>query len=155
VDTILRAGSIYVFLLLVFRLAGKRTLGESTTFDFVLLLLIAETTQQAILGDDHSLTASFLAITTLIGLDIGFAVLKARWKKLDRWLEGTPLILVENGRPLHDRMKQEYVDEDDVLTSAREHYGLESMDQIRYAVLERSGGISIIPKESSSRTRAG
>ena len=152
-DTILRAAAIYLFLLLVFRLAGKRTLGESTTFDFVLLLLIAETTQQAIVAEDASLTASFLAILTLIGLDILFALLKARWKRLDRWLEGMPMIIVENGRPLRDRMKQEYVDEDDVLTSAREQ-GLERMDQIRYAVLERSGSISIIPEPGESK-RAG
>jgi uncharacterized membrane protein YcaP (DUF421 family) len=153
VDTILRAGAVYLFLLLVFRLAGKRTLGESTTFDFVLLLLIAETTQQAIVAEDASITASFLAILTLIGLDILFAVLKARWKNLDRWLEGMPLIIVENGRPLRDRMKQEYVDEDDVLTSAREQ-GLERMDQIRFAVLERSGSISIIPERDGTKRPA-
>ena len=63
-------------------------------------------------------------------------------------MEGLPLIILEEGRPLRDRMKKERVDEEDILTAAREHHGLERLDQIKYAVLERSGGISIIPKRS-------
>lgn len=145
-QTIVRATVLYVFLLLVFRMAGNRILGKITTFDFVLLLVISETTGQVLVAEDHSLFAALLAILTLIGLDIGFTILKQRWRHLDRWLEGTPLILVEAGRPLEDRMRREQIDEEDVLTSARECHGLERMDQIQYAVLERSGVISIIPK---------
>jgi uncharacterized membrane protein YcaP (DUF421 family) len=72
------------------------------------------------------------------------------WKERSRWLhkliEGVPLVLVENGKVLTDRMRQARVDEEDVLQAARERQGLESMDQIKYAVLERTGEISIIPK---------
>lgn len=146
-QTILRAGIIYLFLLVVFRMAGNRVLGKITTFDFVLLLVISETTGQVLIAEDPSVPAALLAILTLIGLDIGFTLLKQRFRRLDRWIEGTPLILVQGGRPLRERMRMEQIEEDDVLTSARESHGLERMDQIQWAVLERSGTISIVPKQ--------
>lgn len=145
-DVVLRALSIYVVLLIVFRIGGKRTLGHTTTFDFVLLLIIAETTQQALLGDDFSVTNAFLLIIVLIGLDVALSLLKRGSPMLDRLLEGVPLVIVEHGKPLTDRMRMARVDEQDVLSAARERQGLKRMDQIEYAVLERNGGISVIPK---------
>ena len=145
-DALLRGLSVYIFLLLIFRIGGKRSLGQVTAFDFVLLLIIAETTQQALLGDDYSVTNSFLLITTLFALDIGLSLVKRRSPRIDRLLEGMPLVIVENGRPLEDRMAKARVDEQDVMSAARELQGLERMDQIKYAVLERNGGITIIKK---------
>jgi uncharacterized membrane protein YcaP (DUF421 family) len=146
---ILRAALLYLFLLLVFRLAGTRILGRITTFDFVLLLVISETTGQALVADGHLGTA-LLAILTLVGLDIALALAKQRWAVIDRWLEGTPLVLVENGRPIRERMQRQQIDESEILCSAREHHGLERLDQIRFAILERSGAISIIPERGDS-----
>lgn len=146
-DVLVRAASIYFVLLVVLRFGGKRTLGQATTFDFVLLLIIAETTQQALLGDDFSITNALLLIVTLIGLDILLSLLKRRWPMFGRIADGVPLVIVEHGHPLKDRMDKARVDEQDVLTAARERQGLKRMDQIEYAVLERSGGISIVPKE--------
>jgi len=74
-DAVLRGLSVYMFLLIIFRISGKRSLGQVTTFDFVLLLIIAETTQQALLGDDYSVTNAFLLIGTLVGVDIGLSLL--------------------------------------------------------------------------------
>lgn len=145
-DAVLSACAIYAALLVVLRIGGNRTLGQTTTFDFVMLLIIAETTQQALLGDDFSVTNALLLITTLVGLDIGLSLLKRRWPKLDRLVEGIPMVIVENGKPLLDRMHKARVDEEDVLAAARESQGLKRMDQIEYAVLERSGGISVVPK---------
>ena len=145
-DAVLRALSVYVFLLIVFRIGGKRSLGQVTTFDFVLLLIIAETTQQALLGDDYSVTNSFLLIVTLFVVDIGLSLLKQRSPRLDRWLEGIPLVIVADGRPVEDYMDKARVDEGDVLHAARELQGLERMEQIKYAVLERNGDITIVPK---------
>jgi uncharacterized membrane protein YcaP (DUF421 family) len=145
-DAVLRAVAIYVFLLVVLRIAGERTLSSMTNFDFVLLLIIAEATQQALIGEDYSVTKALLVITTLIGLDIGISVLKDRWTFLHNLIEGLPLIIVQDGQPLADRMRRARVDESDVLQAAREHQGLERMDQIKIAVLERTGDISIIPK---------
>jgi len=147
-DAVLSAFSVYAFLLVVFRIGGKRTLGQTTTFDFVLLLIIAETTQQALLGDDFSVTNAFLLITTLIGLDVALSLLKRKWPKLDRLVEGVTMVIVEHGNPLWDRMLKARVDESDVLTAARELQGLKRMDDIEYAVLERGGGISIVPKRN-------
>ena len=145
-EMVLRAASIYVFLLIIFRVAGKHSLAEITTFDFVLLLIIAEATQQGLLGEDFSVTTAFLAVVTLVGIDTALSLLKQRWKVIGRLAEGVPLVIVENGHPLKEHMRKSRVDESDVLTAARMNQGLERMDQIKYAVLERSGGISIIPR---------
>jgi uncharacterized membrane protein YcaP (DUF421 family) len=152
-DAVMRAVAIYFFLLIVFRLAGQRTLANLTTFDFVLLLVIAEATQQGLLGEDFSVTNAFLVIVTLIGIDIGLSLLKNRFLALDKLLEGVPLVIVVDGKPLKDRMERARVDESDVLVAARERQGLERLDQIRYAVLERTGEISIIPKRQPADQR--
>jgi uncharacterized membrane protein YcaP (DUF421 family) len=145
-DSVVRALAIYGFLLVIVRLAGRRTLSQMTSFDLILLLIVSEATQQALLGDDFSLTNAFLVIATLVGLDIALSVLKQRSPRLDRWIDDVPLVLVEHGRPLEDRMRRARVDASDVLEAARSSQGLERMGQIKYAVLERSGGISIIPE---------
>ena len=145
-DSVLRGIAVYVFLLVVFRFAGKRTLSEMTTFDFVLLLIVSEATQQALIDNDNSMTNSFLLILTLVGLNVGLSLLKQRSHQLEKWLEGTPVVVLEDGKPIKERMDKARVDEADILTAARELQGLERLDQIKYAVLERSGGISIIPK---------
>jgi uncharacterized membrane protein YcaP (DUF421 family) len=149
-NPVLRATIIYFFLLLVFRLSGNRSFSQLTSFDFVLLLIIAEAVQQGLIGNDFSITQALLLIVTLIGIDIALSLLKQRFPRLERFIDGVPLVVVENGNPLTELMNKARVDEEDILVAAREHQGLERMDQIKYAVLERSGGISIIPKENSS-----
>lgn len=146
-ETVLRALAIYVFLLLVFRISGKRSLAQITSFDFVLLLVIGEATQQALIGQDYSLTGAMLAVSTLIGLDITLSVLKQYLPGLERWMDDVPLVLVAHGHVYDDRMRRERVDLDDVLAAARQLHGLERLEQIKYAVLERNGGISIIPRD--------
>jgi uncharacterized membrane protein YcaP (DUF421 family) len=147
-ETVLRALTIYLVLLLVFRLAGRRTLMQMTSFDFVLLLIISEACQNAMLGDDYSITAGVLAIVTLVGADILLSYWKHRSAATERWLDGLPMIIVENGIPLKPLMDRARIDVDDVLAAARQGPGIERMDQIKYAVLEVSGGISVIPKHS-------
>lgn len=149
-DVVLRATAIYLVLLIIMRLAGNRSLAQITAFDFVMLLIIAEATQQALIGDDFSLTKAVLLIVTIIFIDVAFSLLKQRSPRLDRLIDGVPLIIVEHGRPLEDRMRQARVDVSDVMTAARELQGLERLEQVRYAVLERSGGISIIPEPEQS-----
>ena len=145
-DSILRAVSVYIFLLVLFRIVGRRTLAEMTNFDLVLLLIISEATQNAMIGNDYSLTNGFLVILSLLGLDILLSLVKTHFPTFERWVDGLPLLLVDNGRPLRDVMKWARVDEADILSSARETQGLANMDQIQHAVLETNGGISIIPK---------
>jgi uncharacterized membrane protein YcaP (DUF421 family) len=152
-DMILRALTMYLLLLVVFRIAGRRTLSEMTAFDFVLLLVIGEATQQALLGDDFSITTAVVVIVTLIGLDVGLSYVRAMSPRLAALLDGRPMILVENGRPITERLKRARVDEEDILEAARQSRGLERMDQIGYAILEVSGGISIIPGKPKGDTR--
>ena len=147
-DAVLRGAAVYVFLLIIFRITGKRSLGQITTFDFVLLLIISEATQQALLGKDYSITNAFLVIITLVGLDIGLSLWKQRSPKMDQLLEDRPVVIVEHGRLLKERMARELIDEADVLAAARERQGLERLEQIKFAVLERNGSISIIPQET-------
>jgi uncharacterized membrane protein YcaP (DUF421 family) len=145
-DAIVRAAVVYVFLVVLFRVTGRRTLAQITTFDFVLLLIVSEATQQGLLGNDFSITNAFLVILTLIGLDLSAEGLSRRWRPLDRWLNGLPLVLVEDGQLLNDRSRKTGFQEDEILEQARASQGIERMEQIKYAILERNGSISVIPK---------
>jgi len=148
--TLWRALVIYFVLMIVLRATGKRSLAQMTTFDFVLLLILSESTQQALIGNDFSITTGVLLIATLVGLDVTLSFAKARWHGLERLIDGLPLVIVEDGQPLRDRMRKSRVDEKDVLAAARELQGLERLDQIKYAVLERTGGISIVPNRQAT-----
>ncbi len=147
-DEVLRAAAVYGVLLLIFRLSGKRTLAQMAPFDLVLLLIFSEALQGALVDDDHSLTGALIVILTLVVIDIGLSLIKQRFEKAEKIVDGAPVIVVDDGQPLRDRMQRERIDEGDILSAARETQGLESMDQIKRAVLERSGAISIIPKQS-------
>jgi uncharacterized membrane protein YcaP (DUF421 family) len=146
VDSILRAAVVYLVLFVLFRITGKRSLSQTTTFDFVLLLIVAEAIQQALIDRDDSMTNAFLVVGTLLAIDIGLSLVKGKSGAVEKLIDDVPLVLVEDGRPLQERMDKARVDESDILASARQSQGLERLDQIKYAVLERSGGISIVPK---------
>lgn len=145
-ESIIRGTVVYVVLLVLFRIAGKRTLAEVTTFDLVLLLIISEATQEALMGDDNSMTNTFLVVVTLIGMNILISVMTSRWKGFGKLVEDVPLVIVEDGKLLEDRMHRERVSKDEVMEAARELQGLERLDQIRYAILERDGHITIVPR---------
>jgi uncharacterized membrane protein YcaP (DUF421 family) len=146
-DAVLRAAAIYLVLLVVFRVSGRRTLAELTTFDFVLLLIIGEATQQALLGEDFSLTKAVLVIVTLLTIELVLSILKERVPFLDKLLDGVPMVVVDHGRLLRDRMRKARIDEGDILEAARRLQGIERLDQIKYAVLEVSGGITVVPND--------
>ena len=145
-DSVLRGLVVYLFLLIVFRISGKRTLSETTNFELVLLLIISETTQQAMIDNDHSVTNGFLLILTLVGASVVLSFVKEKLPTVEKWLDGVPLLIMEDGKLHKDRMRQMRVDENDILEAARSLHGLERMDQIKHAILERSGEISIVPR---------
>lgn len=146
-DSVFRGLIVYSFLLVLFRIAGKQTLSQMTTFDLVLLLIISETTQQAMVDSDHSTTNGFILIITLVGTSILLATLKQFFPRLDLILEGQPVVIIDKGQLLHRVMKKSRVNEEDILAAARKEQGLERLDQIKYAILEHDGTISIIPKD--------
>ena len=145
-DSILRAAGMYLALMLLFRIAGRRSLSDLTTFDFVLLMIIGEATQQALLGEDFSFINAMLVIATLIVLDVGLSLAKLNsgaWPGA-----GWPCHAGGRARAfLHGRMRKARLTEDDVLESARDSQGIETVEQIRYAIVERNGKISIIKEQ--------
>ncbi|MBD8161521.1 DUF421 domain-containing protein [Erwinia persicina] len=146
-ETVLRAVGIYFILLIVFRIAGRRALLQMTSFDLILLLIISEATQQALLGDDFSVTGAALTIITLVVLDITLGYIKKKTGWFDYLLDGSPVILVENGRVLENKLKKSGITLDDILVSARTNQGVYEIAKIKFAILEKNGHISIIPFE--------
>jgi uncharacterized membrane protein YcaP (DUF421 family) len=145
-ETVLRGVAIYFLLLIVLRLTGRRSLGEMTPFDFILLLIIAETTQQALLGDDFSLTNAAVLIVTMFSIDIVLSYLKRSSELVDTILDGRPTVLMLDGRLDEHAMKKSRIDKDDILESARQIHGLENLSEVKHAILEVRGDISVIPK---------
>ena len=148
-ESVLRGVAVYIIILLIVRLSGKRTMAEVTVFDLVLILIIAETTQQALLGEDFSIVNAALLIITLVTMDIGLSYVKQYLPVASKVMDGTPTLLVSNGKADERALKRARVDKEEILSSARFQMGLERFDQIKYAVLEADGDISIIPVEKS------
>ncbi len=148
-DSVLRAVAVYAFLLLIFRFTGKRSLAQITTFDGVILLIISEAVQQALIDNDHSMINAFLLVVTLLGADVVMSLVSIRSNRVDKALNDVPLILIEDGNMHGDRMMKARVTADDILEQARQLRGVERLDQIKYAVLERSGSVTVIPNEGS------
>ncbi len=145
-DSMVRAAAVYLFLLILFRLSGKRTLAEVTTFDLILTLIISEAIQQALIGSDNSLTNGLIIVVTLVGLDMLISAVKLRFPRFDRFLEGLPVTILDNGRLHREAMKREGVDEQDILQAARELQGLDRIEDLRKAVIEKTGQITVMPK---------
>jgi uncharacterized membrane protein YcaP (DUF421 family) len=149
-ETVLRSVVIYAVLIIIVRLSGRRTISQMTTFDLVLLLIVAETTQQALLGDDFSLTNAVIAMIALFGIDVALSYLK-RWSiTADKIIDGRPTMLIEQGIIDQDAFHRARVDMGDVLAAARTERGILFPDQIAFAILEADGRISIIPKQPST-----
>jgi len=146
-DIVFRATAIYLILFIVLKIAGSRTLLQMTSFDFILLLIISEATQQAMLPDDFSVTAAFITIVTLFTIDIVFSLIKTYIPLADKFLDGSPVILVENGKVLRWRLTKLHLTTDDILEVARNKQGIEDIGQIKFAIMEKNGDISIIPQQ--------
>lgn len=145
-ELVLKAAAVYFLLLVILRVMGRRSLGNMTAFDFILLLIMSEAVQNALVGRDTSLTGALLVVVTLVGIDLVLSLCKERFPALGKVVDGVPTILLRDGKPLAEPLAKSRVDEEDILLAAREKQGLERLDQIKYAVLERAGGISVIPK---------
>lgn len=146
-EIILRAVAIYFVLLVLFRVLGKRSLSELSSFDFILFLIISEAIQNALVDDDKSVVMGMTVILTFLMLDLVISILKKKFSVLERFAEGVPLILVDHGKVVEKHLTKARVTRRDILQTAREDQGLERMNQIKYAVLETTGNISIIPIE--------
>jgi uncharacterized membrane protein YcaP (DUF421 family) len=153
-SVVLRALLVYGFVLLVMRLAGKRTLAEMSTFDLVVVLIISEAIQPAMTADDTRMTTAALLVLTILAADAVLGLVKDKSQVANRLLDDVPTVLIKDGKLRRQAMARERIDEDDILEAARENLGLHSLDQIRFALLERTGGISIIPWSTEPTPRA-
>ena len=150
---VLRTMVVYVVLLVGLRVAGKRELGQMTPFDLVVLLIIANAVQNAMVGPDTSLNGGLLAALVLLAVNwlVGRLGLRSPW--LRRRLTGDPVLLVPEGDLLETNLRREGIFADEVLQALREH-GVDDLRQVKSAVLEVDGTISVVPVDAqSSRTR--
>ena len=140
------ASGIYFILLVIFRIAGRRTLAETSTFDLVLLLIIGETTQQAMIGNnDDTMTSAVVAILTLVSADMAITYLRKTFPTFNHLLEGRPILLIDEGKLRRPALDAHGIDEEDLKEAARLSHGLTDMEDVRQATLERDGKISIVP----------
>ena len=142
---VVNSAAIYLLLLLIFRIAGRRTLAETSSFDLVLLLIIDETTQQAMVGQDDSVGSAAVAILTLVSLDMGMSYLRKLFPAFDHLVEGRPVLLIREGKIQEPALTANSLDHEDIKEAARVSHGLEKMEDVRQATLERDGHISIVP----------
>lgn len=146
VEKIIRPILVYIFLIVGLRLAGKRELAQLNAFDLVVLLTISNTVQNAIIGDDNSVSGGIIGATTLLLVNSLVAHLTYRSEKLDRLVEGDPVDLIADGKILHDRLQKELLTENELETAAHRQ-GFRSLKNVDRAVLERDGEISFFGKE--------
>src|SRR2546422_982313 len=144
-EKVLRSVVVYLFVLLAFRFTGKRQVGQLTPFDLVVLLIISNVVQNAVIGPDNSLGGGLLGAAVILGLNYAFVDLTFRSKRLRRLLEATPTLLIHNGQILHQNLKKERITLDD-LHAALRRGGVVDAEHVRVAVLEENGGISGVPR---------
>jgi len=152
-EVVLRTLAVYVALLLLLRLAGKRELGQMTTFDLVVVLIISNAVQNAMVGANVSLTAGIVAAATLLvaNATVDRVGLRSAWLR-DR-LRGVPTLLIHDGAVVPEHLRREGIDEDEIMQALREH-GVDDVRHVKTAVLEVDGTISVIPAgAASSRTK--
>jgi uncharacterized membrane protein YcaP (DUF421 family) len=138
---------IYFVMVLGLRLTGKREIGQFTPFDLVLVLLIANAVQNAMVGPDNTLVGGMVAALVLFAINWLVGRVVGREPRVRRWLLGEPRLLMSDGRYIDANMRAEEVTPDEVEAAAREH-GIGSVDDVQLAVLEVDGSISIVPKDS-------
>lgn len=155
---VLRTFVVYAVLLLGLRLAGKRELGQMTAFDFVVVLVISNAVQNAMVGPDTSLTGGLVAAATLLLANhmVGLLGLHSPW--LEQRVVGSPVLLIHEGILLNEHLIKEGITQDEVVQALREH-GVEDVQSVKLAVLEVDGTISVIPaagpfSRTSRRIRA-
>jgi uncharacterized membrane protein YcaP (DUF421 family) len=143
-QVVVRTVIVYGGVLVVLRVAGKRELGQMTVFDLVLILLIANSVQNAMTGPDTSLQGGLVAAGVLVVCNVGVAILRLRGGVWGRLIEGVPTVLVSDGHFVEPALRRERLDTDDVERILREH-GVASVAQCHIAILETDGSISIVP----------
>ncbi len=146
IDVVVRTAVVYLVLLLGLRLMGKRQAGQLTSFDFLLLLLLANAVQNAMTGPDTSLAGGLVSAATLFGATFVVSWVVRHVKRSEHLIEGTPTILIRHGQILTPNLVREGITRDDLLRALREH-GVETVEDVRSAVLEVDGTVSVLKED--------
>jgi uncharacterized membrane protein YcaP (DUF421 family) len=147
---VLRTIVVYLFILVGFRLSGKREVGQMAPFDFALILLIANAVQNAMVGPDTSLLGGLMAAFMLLALNAILGRLAVDHRGVERLLRGRARVLVSRGRINMESLVEEGLAHEDLMQALREH-GVAAIEDCRLAVLETDGTISVIEKKASDR----
>ena len=147
-EFILRGLIVYVFLLVILRVTGKRQVGQLAPFDLVLLLVLSNAVQNAMNGGDNSITGGVISATTLIVVNGIVGRITYKSKKLEKLIEGRPEILIHNGQVFTDIMKREKLTHHE-LNAALRAAGCACVDEVHYAILENTGQITVQPKRQA------
>ena len=147
-DIVLRAAFIFAFLYVLMRVIGRRELSSLEPFDLILLIVLGDLVQQGLTQDDYSITGAVLAIGTIAVLQLGVSFANFRFPALRPVLNGEPIVVVQDGKPIEKNLARERVTLDD-LASAMRQQSIATLDEVQWAVMETSGAISFIKKSDS------
>ena len=144
-DLVIRATVVFFFIFLVTRIAGRRELSELEPFDLILLVVLGDLVQQGITQSDESVTGALIVISTITLLSVGVSWVSFRSRRVRTVTAGEPIILVEDGDVIDRNLRRERLVRADVEEAARQQQ-VSTISEIRWAILERDGSISVIPK---------
>jgi uncharacterized membrane protein YcaP (DUF421 family) len=144
-DLVIRATAIFFFIFLVMRVAGRRELGTLEPFDLILLVVLGDLVQQGITQSDQSVTGTLTVISTIALLSVGVSWISFRFRGVRPVTEGEPVVLVRDGEPIERNLRRERITLDDIREEARAAQ-IESVADLRWAILEDNGHISCIPR---------
>src|SRR5215216_346456 len=142
-DIVLRAVVLYVFIVFVMRVIGRRELSSMTPFDLVLLIILGDAIQQGLTQDDYSVTGAMLAVATMATMQVFTSYLSFRSQKARRVLEGEPIVVIERGKLVDHNLERERMTADEVAEEMRQQQ-IPSLDQVEWGILEANGSISFI-----------
>jgi uncharacterized membrane protein YcaP (DUF421 family) len=145
-DLVIRTVVIFLFILLLTRVMGRRELGQLEPFDLIVLVVIGDLVQQGVTQDDYSVTGAVLVVTTLGLMTVLLSYVNFRVARLRPILDGEPIVLVEDGRPIERNLRRERITHEELRSAARLQQ-IGSLDEVRFAVLETNGAISFIPRK--------
>ena len=153
-EIVLRTTIVYLFLVLILRVTGKREVGQMSILELIVILIISDAVQNSMVGDNTTVWGGLVAVLTLLALDNLIKGLTGRSRRLRRAIEGEPRLLVRDGRLLEKALREEHVEASDVRAAIRAQ-GLEHIGDVRIAVLETDGSISVIPRGNAQDAPSG
>ncbi len=147
-DIVLRGVFVFVFLYVLMRMIGRRELSSLEPFDLILLIVLGDAVQQGLTQDDYSLTGAFLAIGTIAIMQVTVSYANFRFPKLRPVLDGEPIVVVQDGKPIERNLRRERVTIEDLAAAARQQ-NIAKIEDVQWAVMETSGAISFIKKSDA------